>query len=661
MKSIVPSKVKAACHWLMWRFSLGLLIVLSLVASASADIDDLRTIVTTQAPSNWLQFDGDLTDSGSSPATWTATGGGFGLDADSDPNNARAQSAATEKVRTETDVITPQGSLSFLFRVPDIPFTGDRFLFDGGDDEPLTEDQAFFLRWDNSGDDPNGELDLRIGNTTVELNGVNLNQNLGKWFYFGATWDEDNNTPEGYAYYGFEGGTLSETALNPANAALIGDGNGFTIGNVEDDPLFLDRPWRQFEDPNLGHTPGSGEGRIDEFAIWDRQLEPAQLQAQFEYWNGNIPGPPPAGVIVDNFSDGSRAQEPDGLNWYAIGGDASNGAQKPGLSVRDAAAEFSDDPNAGFNPALYVETIGSNNPFQAVFDDPNDAALGDGVGSTLSVSFDVSFQDGAFFPSSGQLRFGLYADTDNELGSPGEVGSGQDPNTIWGGTDGDFDKLNPGALGDNGVYARVQIGSDPLLDGSDTSLYEQLTVDDIIGGTGSNELAQADPNDNFGIMSDPNAVYSVELELTRTAPSLSGDTIELTLNLLEDDVLIGTLSGIQDDPNATFDLTTEEIFDYFVIKTTTDADFVLDNFQVEVIDAVGTPGDFNGDGLVDGLDFLMWQRGETSPPLDAGDLALWQANYGTTSVTSNGSVVPEPSSLVLLVLCSGLGLVRRKE
>jgi hypothetical protein len=46
----------------------------------------------------------------------------------------------------------------------------------------------------------------------------------------------------------------------------------------------------------------------------------------------------------------------------------------------------------------------------------------------------------------------------------------------------------------------------------------------------------------------------------------------------------------------------------------------------------GLPGDFDGDGLVTGADFLMWQRGESPNPLSASDLAAWEANYGTTPI-----------------------------
>lgn len=74
-----------------------------------------------------------------------------------------------------------------------------------------------------------------------------------------------------------------------------------------------------------------------------------------------------------------------------------------------------------------------------------------------------------------------------------------------------------------------------------------------------------------------------------------------------------------------------------------------------------TAGDFDGDGDVDGRDFLIWQRGETSPPLDAGDLADWQNHYGTGTLTANMSVVPEPSSLALLMAGAGAMAFNRRR
>jgi pullulanase len=62
-------------------------------------------------------------------------------------------------------------------------------------------------------------------------------------------------------------------------------------------------------------------------------------------------------------------------------------------------------------------------------------------------------------------------------------------------------------------------------------------------------------------------------------------------------------------------------------------------------------GDFDGDGDVDGSDFLAWQRGESNPPLSSTDFADWEANFGleTTPLATVSATVPEPASFTLIV------------
>jgi hypothetical protein len=61
---------------------------------------------------------------------------------------------------------------------------------------------------------------------------------------------------------------------------------------------------------------------------------------------------------------------------------------------------------------------------------------------------------------------------------------------------------------------------------------------------------------------------------------------------------------------------------------------------------LATPGDFDGDGNIDGRDFLLWQR-----DTNVGDLADWQANYGAGATAGlSSSVVPEPTTIGLLLV-----------
>ncbi len=63
--------------------------------------------------------------------------------------------------------------------------------------------------------------------------------------------------------------------------------------------------------------------------------------------------------------------------------------------------------------------------------------------------------------------------------------------------------------------------------------------------------------------------------------------------------------------------------------------------------SLATPvdGDFNDDGIVDGADFLVWQRGESPDPLSASDLETWKTAFGGPAIAA----VPEPTAALLMV------------
>jgi len=59
-----------------------------------------------------------------------------------------------------------------------------------------------------------------------------------------------------------------------------------------------------------------------------------------------------------------------------------------------------------------------------------------------------------------------------------------------------------------------------------------------------------------------------------------------------------------------------------------------------------SPGDFDHDGIIDGHDFLLWQRGGSPNGIGTGDLAEWQSNFGTS-----GSVTAIPESGTGILMC----------
>jgi hypothetical protein len=84
-------------------------------------------------------------------------------------------------------------------------------------------------------------------------------------------------------------------------------------------------------------------------------------------------------------------------------------------------------------------------------------------------------------------------------------------------------------------------------------------------------------------------------------------------------------------------------------------------------------GDFDGNGVTDGRDFLWWQRdaGATLDQIadangdgrvDAVDLAIWRSNFGDVARAAAGSSqsIPEPSGAGLLAAWPLAGFLARR-
>jgi hypothetical protein len=89
------------------------------------------------------------------------------------------------------------------------------------------------------------------------------------------------------------------------------------------------------------------------------------------------------------------------------------------------------------------------------------------------------------------------------------------------------------------------------------------------------------------------------------------------------------------------------------------------NVVIELAKIVGLLGDYNGDGFVNSADYVIWRKtlgsttllaadGNLNGTIDAGDLGVWQANFGAPAgaAASSTATVPEPSSLMLLMLAA---------
>jgi hypothetical protein len=114
-------------------------------------------------------------------------------------------------------------------------------------------------------------------------------------------------------------------------------------------------------------------------------------------------------------------------------------------------------------------------------------------------------------------------------------------------------------------------------------------------------------------------------------------------------------------------------------KTYADNQFSTDSLgplgAIALTAATGLQGDFNHDNVVNGADFLIWQRnlGQTGQTnnnngdangngsVDLADLTIWKTSFGQTSSSGAAGAVPEPASLVLLVGAAACGCLNRRR
>ncbi|MDZ4655970.1 MAG: CRTAC1 family protein [Bythopirellula sp.] len=138
-----------------------------------------------------------------------------------------------------------------------------------------------------------------------------------------------------------------------------------------------------------------------------------------------------------------------------------------------------------------------------------------------------------------------------------------------------------------------------------------------------------------------------------------------------DDILVWEIDGgssfvSQNEHIAHFGLgTSTDSIDLVTIEWTSGIiqhlyDVAIDQTLLVIEAPDSTPGDFDGDGGVDGRDFLVWQRGGSPSPFSPGDLATWQGAYNGGALAAVNTV-PEPASLALLAVMGSLLAIGRGQ
>jgi hypothetical protein len=345
----------------------------------------------------------------------------------------------------------------------------------------------------------------------------------------------------------------------------------------------------------------------------------------------------------------------------------------------------------------------------------NTIELGPQVGDQVKVSLDFRIWRDAPAantfeqPVDAELRFGLFQDTDNELGLTNPVAGRNNTPAVWGQQDGGFEgnrwstgvaNSHVGSPGDHGWFGAV-ILEDPngqfppiIPNGGGWRIREETNEgaapQRLMQGNSPETDTVAVPQpatvggNDFGLVNlDVRKVYNLSLTLERATDETPGDTIMATLTAI--DRATGIAYSLSDSEplfhddgmgGMTPDGISSDSWDYFGLRNTgfDDFDMLIDNFKVEVFgsnEPADDDADFDGDGDVDGQDFLTWQRGlgltgqlpaagdaDGDGNITATDLSIWKAQFGqgSTAVTA----IPEPAT-ALLAAASALAFIGKRR
>jgi T5SS/PEP-CTERM-associated repeat protein len=175
---------------------------------------------------------------------------------------------------------------------------------------------------------------------------------------------------------------------------------------------------------------------------------------------------------------------------------------------------------------------------------------------------------------------------------------------------------------------------------------------------------------NFGGNLALGVAASLVMELAGTTPGSGYDQVKVAGALALDGTLSVVLAGLAPAAGQSFD-----VLDWGSISGTFDAINLptlgggltwntsqLYSSGLLSIAAAGLPGDYNGNGVVDGADYVVWRKGLGTTYTQA-DYNLWRSHFGQTGSGSDTGVnaIPESATVALLAIPAAGWCVRRRR
>ncbi len=317
---------------------------------------------------------------------------------------------------------------------------------------------------------------------------------------------------------------------------------------------------------------------------------------------------------LDDVLDGIEITSPEnaadtGIIWAATRGFTSSNTGDPKANIKI----IDDSAGLGTGYALGVESKGTGSSFAGFFSAPVElgANLGDKVVVSLSFRIWTDSTNPTPPPANGELRWGLFQDTDNEFGMSAneglDSGSGQ-ASIVWGPdtgeNDGDWFDAPVGAEGDKGLWSRVEIGA--LADETSGRINYEYNLAGINGTSNNGRFFEGS-----GTSNDPGAGGDVATVASPTSDGpglkIGGDltsdptnqipvaphTLMMEIERGVDGLIIRSyvdgVLGLEDDitaslTGAAFMLPAPESFNYIAFRNSVgDYDYIIDNVSVESV------------------------------------------------------------------------------